>query len=1242
MPRVWGKMRVATSQVIWATNFKELITTESSGGGKGGPKPKSQSTTYSYTVSLAVGLCEGVISGIGDVWADGKLLDLSAYTYRVYNGTETQGVDPKILAVEGAARAPAFRGLAYLVFEDMPLARFGNRVPQLTVEIIRRPPASGPTLEDMLRAVTVIPGTTEFGYATTQVSRISGVNESITDNSNVSTIVSDFVVSMDRLEAEAPSIAAASLVTAWHGTDLRCGVCEIRPRVERTDRATTPFNWQVGPVTRATAQLVSQISGQPAYGSAPADRAVYEAIVNMTARGLAVTLYPFVVLDIIAGNTLPNPYGGTGQAPYPWRGRITCHPAAGQAGTVDKTAASATQVATFFGTCTAAHFGWDTANKVVTYSGPAEWSYRRMVLHYAKLCASAGGVARFIIGSELIGLTQVRSSASVYPAVAQLVSLAAECRTILGAGVKIGYAADWSEYHSHRPGDGTNDVYFNLDSLWSDTNIDFIGIDNYLPLSDWRDGATHLDALTGVASIYDRTYLQSNIEGGEYYQWFYANQGARDAQTRSNITDGVGKPWVYRNKDIKNWWLNGHKNRPGGTESGSFTSWTAQSKPIVFTEFGCPAVDKGSNQPNAFVDAKSAESLYPYYSNTRRDDLIQRAALEAVLDYWNPVNGHNPTSTVYSAPMITWDAIHIWTWDARPFPQFPNRTDIWSDGPNWRLGHWITGRLGSSALRDVVSDIAGNRGAAIDVGTLIGQVDGYLCDGITTPRDLLAQLMKGYFFDAYESEGVIHFKHRGSAAVASLTRQDLVKGENLKDYVLTRAQESELPRDLNLNFYSPDSDYRQAQTKSRRRVGAVGSTVEQSLAIAFSHARASAIADALLFQIHAERETASFALPPSKLALDATDVVMLDTGTRQFRLRIGEIGMDQARVVSARRDDAGNYVLVDGVDVVTATPSPQAPARAVLYFLDLPLLPSGDQAKAGAPHVLAYVQPFVPQNVYRATNSASTPTLDTTLVSPSIVGVLTQPLAVSTADHWDENNKLTVELGAGATLSSKDEFAVFSRANVCAVRTPGGKWEVLQFRDATLIAPRTFELTGLLRGQLGSDTDMALCPIGSAFVVIDTSMQQTALPASLARSSQYWTWGPAGRVLTDPLFANGTFQFEAIGLRPLAPVQVKATRDYAGGTGDVAVNWIRRSRIGGDNWDETEIPLGETSELYDVDIMNGATVVRTLSSVVPSTVYSAAQQVTDWGSQPSVLDLAVYQKSAGYGRGSARRVTLNV
>ena len=313
-------------------------------------------------------------------------------------------------------------------------------------------------------------------------------------------------------------------------------------------------------------------------------------------------------------NALVDPYTGAASQPaYPWRGRITVAPAPQQPGSPDKTAAAATQLDAFVGTAQVSDFA--IVGDSVVYSGPAERSYRRFILHYAHLAAAAGGVDALLIGSEMRGLTQVRDSASHYPFVDALADLAAEVKAVLGPAAKVTYAADWSEYFGHQPADGSGDAHFHLDPLWSSPDIDAVGIDVYWPLADWRDGFSHADRAAGALSTYDLAYLRPNIAGGEGYDWYYASDTDRDGQVRTPITDGAyAKPWMFRFKDIKSWWLEEHFDRLGGVQSPTPTGWVPQSKPIWFTELGCPAVDKGANQPNVFVDPKSSESDLPHYS----------------------------------------------------------------------------------------------------------------------------------------------------------------------------------------------------------------------------------------------------------------------------------------------------------------------------------------------------------------------------------------------------------------------------------------------------------------------------------------------------------------------------------------------------------------------------------------------------------------------------------------------------
>jgi hypothetical protein len=133
LPRHFGTMRAAGS-VIWATN---LVESRETSGGKGRPS----TTSYSYSASFAVALASRPIRGIGRVWADGSLLrgaagDLkTGGELRIHLGHADQQPDPLIAAAHGAGACPAFRGLAYCVFESLQLADFGNRVPALTFEI---------------------------------------------------------------------------------------------------------------------------------------------------------------------------------------------------------------------------------------------------------------------------------------------------------------------------------------------------------------------------------------------------------------------------------------------------------------------------------------------------------------------------------------------------------------------------------------------------------------------------------------------------------------------------------------------------------------------------------------------------------------------------------------------------------------------------------------------------------------------------------------------------------------------------------------------------------------------------------------------------------------------------------------------------------------------------------------------------------------------------------------------------
>ncbi len=706
--QTYGRMRLG-GHVIWASDFQETTTT--SGGGKGS-RSQPANTEYSYSVSVAIAVCEGEILRIGRVWADGEEVARDDLNMRVYAGTADQLPDPVIEAIEGMGKVPAYRGTAYVVIEDLNLAPFGNRLPQFSFEVLRAEQKDAAKWEYTpafgIEGVALIPGTGEYALATTPVNfeHETGMFKS----ANVSTPAGkpDFSVALDALTEELPNLKAASLVVSWFGDDLRCGECTIRPKVENPEFDSGDMPWVVSGVPREYAKIIVQEEGRPIYGGTPTDDSVVEAIRSLKAAGQEVMFYPFILLDQYTDNGLPDPYSDSENQPnLPWRGRITSSKAPGQDGSPDGTAQAALEVEAFFGGVTADSFeivdgrirlvdewyipepedeveGGSAGGGGSEGGGESEteeveeefvearenWTFSRFILHNALLCAQAGGVEAFCIGSEMRGLTQIRGAGGSFIAVQKLRALAAEVRRILGPHTKISYAADWSEYFGYQPQDGTNDRYFHLDPLWADENIDFIGIDNYMPLADWRASEGHLDGEEWDA-IYNLDYLKSNIEGGEGYDWYYHSPEARAAQIRTQIKDGEHQePWVYRYKDVRGWWENFHHERINGVRQGA-TAWEPMSKPIWFTEYGCAAVNKGANQPNKFLDRKSSESRLPYFSTGARDELMQMQYLRAMTEYWDdPVN--NPQSSEYAGRMLDMSRAFVWAFDTRPYPFFPN------------------------------------------------------------------------------------------------------------------------------------------------------------------------------------------------------------------------------------------------------------------------------------------------------------------------------------------------------------------------------------------------------------------------------------------------------------------------------------------------------------------------------------------------------------------------------------------
>jgi hypothetical protein len=266
--------------------------------------------------------------------------------------------------------------------------------------------------------------------------------------------------------------------------------------------------------------------------------------------------------------------------------------------------------------------------------------YRPFIMHYVELLHNVVDI--FYLGSELQGLTCIKGEGRDFPFVSCLIRLAAEVKGILGAEVEVSYAANWSEYHSCRNG------FRPLDDLWSSRYIDFVAIDYYMPLTDHQ----------GEEEI-SKAEILAGLSSGEGYDYFYDSSGARLQISNCSA----------RWKDLVCWYKTEHPAYDPETREHYSTSWRTHSKPIVFSEFGFPSIDKATNQPSV-----SGDEL-PKHSSGDQDIALQLRAIRAIIEHIN------------KSDFIQRGFAYCWDTRGKGWQEF------FVDGRFWAKGHWIDGKI---------------------------------------------------------------------------------------------------------------------------------------------------------------------------------------------------------------------------------------------------------------------------------------------------------------------------------------------------------------------------------------------------------------------------------------------------------------------------------------------------------------------------------------------------------------------
>lgn len=563
--------------------------------------------------------------------------------------------------------------------------------------------------------------------------------------------------------------------------------------------------------------------------------------------------------------------------------------------------------------------------------------------------------------------------------------------------------------------------------------------------------------------------------------------------------------------------------------------------------------------------------------------------------------------------------------------------------------------LGSPGLRVALEEVpldevvqrqwqrAGLDLAYLDVTQLEGIfVRAMAVSQVTSPRQVIETLGSAYLFECVESGAIVRMVLRGGAPVATLAFDDLgaSTGDAVEAFPRTRGNELELPAQVSVKFANVDDDYQDGNESSTRLAtgSVIVTNVEVPLGLTATEAKRLAdvsVTDALASIIR----FGPIGLTRKHAALEPTDVILI----------IGKDGSTyRSRIL--KRTDSGGVATIEGVlddataissDAVTSggynssTNVRQAPPTDDI-LLDIPILRDADNDQgfywAAKPAGEATWKGAV---LYQSRDDVSYEKVSD-ILDAAIFGACTTTLGDWTGyRQFDERNSVTVNIGTDTLSSStRDDILNDQTINACAVGVDG-RWELLQFRTATLLGTGVYKLTGLLRGSRGTEWAMTAHSSAERFVLLRAQgIRRVLVDVSALGSSRYYKDVSVGRNLAATV--GETFTDTGVGVKPMSPFDVRASRNPS--THDITLTWQRRTRLAVRTTGPlgVSIPLGEQTEAYSVDVFTDGTYVtvkRTLAATSASVAYTSAQQVSDFGSNQSTVYVKVYQLSAVIGRG---------
>lgn len=511
-------------------------------------------------------------------------------------------------------------------------------------------------------------------------------------------------------------------------------------------------------------------------------------------------------------------------------------------------------------------------------------------------------------------------------------------------------------------------------------------------------------------------------------------------------------------------------------------------------------------------------------------------------------------------------------------------------------------------------------------------VRGFLIAKTSTAKAAIESLRPGYFFDVVDSEAV-KFVPRGASATHTLAAYYLGAGEDdPSEHVVQTSQDqpTELPFRVNIRYVSASSDYQWGAQSAQRQTAPSVEVFDGEVPCVFEDWEAAVIAENNLRDIWASAGKRSFSSGLTYSRFEPTDVVFLDDGdsVRQVRLTRRE---DKGCLISWEAEDidalmyeARSSQLQFSIGVPPQTIAPAIPSN--VEPLDLPPLTETPYGSEIANYVAAapfLTGPWAGAHIQLSRNDGLSFAPNSFVQSPSVIGVTISALRAWTGGNmFDTTSRIRVFTNGGVLTSSTHD-AVLNGANACVIGS-----EIVQFVNATLVAPNTYELTQFLRGRKGTDWAISSHASSERFVLLSRALTDLRLDIGDRNSPTLWVravgTGSASRYSTSEPFST-----QLARVMPYSPVHLTAVRLPSA---EWHLRWGRRDRYRNDWNSGTDVPLSEADERYDVEVYSGTTLLQTYPAVtVPELILPAS--VLGTSPTPTSITFKVWQLSSLVGRG---------